>query len=104
MKAQNDLTVGKPIQGIVLFAIPIIIGNLFQLLYNVVDTIIVGHVLGDEALAAIGTTAAIYGLFISMAYGMTNGFSVIIAKYFGAKDEINLKKVTKCKNRLKLFQ
>ena len=91
MKAQNDLTIGKPIRGIILFTLPIIAGNIFQQLYNVVDTVIVGHVLGEGALAAVGATSALYGLFLSIAHGMTNGFSIIIARYFGAKDERAMK-------------
>lgn len=92
MKASQDLTVGKPVQRIILFSIPIIIGNLFQQLYNVVDTVIVGHVLGENALAAVGATSALYGLFISIAVGMTNGFSIVTARYFGGKDEKGMRR------------
>ena len=57
-----------------------------------VDTIIVGHILGEEALAAVGATSALYGFFTSMAFGMTNGYSIVIARFFGGKDETGLKK------------
>ncbi|HKM03364.1 MAG TPA: MATE family efflux transporter [Lachnospiraceae bacterium] len=85
MKATNDLTVGKPLHVIILFAFPIFVGNIFQQLYNIVDTVVVGHVMGDKALAAVGAASVIYMLFISLANGMTNGFSIVIARYFGAK-------------------
>lgn len=92
MKASNDLTVGKPIKVIILFTLPIIAGNLFQQFYNVVDTVIVGHILGEESLAAVGATSALYGLFTSIAVGMTNGFSIVIARYFGGRDRIRMGK------------
>lgn len=92
MKAANDLTVGKPIRVIILFTIPIIAGNLFQQMYNVADTVIVGHILGEEALAALGATSALYGLFTSIAVGMTNGFSIVIARYFGSRDRKRMSK------------
>ena len=91
-KAAIDLTVGNPLKVIILFTIPLILGNLFQQLYNVVDTVIVGHILGEEALAAVGATSALYGFFTSAMFGFNNGFSVVIARYFGAKDEKRLKK------------
>lgn len=92
MKKTNDLTIGNPIKGILIFMIPIIFGNIFQHMYNMVDTIIVGHILGEEALAAVGATSALYGFFTSMAFGMTNGYSIVIARFFGGKDETGLKK------------
>lgn len=67
MKATNDLTVGKPLHVIILFAFPIFVGNIFQQLYNIVDTVVVGHVMGDKALAAVGAASVIYMLFISLA-------------------------------------
>lgn len=92
MKKTNDLTIGNPIKGILIFMIPIIFGNIFQHMYNMVDTIIVGHILGEEALAAVGATSALYGFFTSMAFGMINGYSIVIARFFGGKDETGLKK------------
>ena len=92
MKRTNDLTIGNPIKGILIFMIPIIFGNIFQHMYNMVDTIIVGHILGEDALAAVGATSALYGFFTSMAFGMTNGYSIVIARFFGGKDEKGLKR------------
>lgn len=91
MKQYNNiLTEGNIVKGMLLFALPILIGNVFQQLYNVVDTAIIGNVLGDQALAAIGATAALYMLVIGFANGITNGFSVVLAKAYGEKD---LKKI-----------
>lgn len=92
MKKANDLTNGNPINGILIFIVPIIFGNIFQHMYNMVDTIIVGHILGEDALAAVGATSALYGFFTSMAFGLTNGYSIVIARFFGGKDEKRLKR------------
>lgn len=86
-KTQNDMTIGAPLKRILLFAIPIFIGNIFQQLYNVIDTVVVGHVLREDALAAIGAASVIYSLFVSLNHGMTNGFSIVIARYFGSRDD-----------------
>lgn len=92
MKTTNDLTVGRPMRGIILFTIPILVGNIFQHMYNMVDTVIVGHMLGEEALAAVGATSALYGFFTSMSVGMTNGFSIVIARFFGSRDEKGMRR------------
>ena len=89
---KGDMTSGNPLKLIVIFAIPILIGNIFQQLYNIVDTTIIGHVLGDNALASIGATTPIYNLVINFANGLTNGFAVIIARFYGKKDTELLKK------------
>lgn len=86
------MTVGKPLKLLLFFAFPILIGNVFQQLYNVVDTAVIGHVLGDDSLAAIGATSAIYNLIIGFANGATNGFSVIIARFFGRKSYEDMSK------------
>ena len=92
MKRSTDLTHGSVPKSIILFALPLLIGNIFQQLYNVADTAIIGNLLGDDALASVGASAPVYNLLIGFAGGLTNGFSVIIARYFGAKDENNLRK------------
>lgn len=92
MKGTRDLTVGNPLKGIILFTIPIILGNIFRHMYNLVDTTIVGHILGDEALAAVGATSVLYGFYTSMTYGLSNGFSIVIARYFGSRNEQGLRK------------
>ena len=91
MKHTKDMTVGSPLRALIFFSLPIILGNLFQQFYNLMDISIVGNHLGEDALAAVGATSALYGLFLSLAHGSANGFSLVIARYFGAKDEKNLR-------------
>lgn len=86
MKHTKDMSTGSPLVALILFSLPIILGNLFQQFYNLMDIAIVGNKLGDDALAAVGATAALYGLFLSLAFGAANGFSLVIARYFGSKD------------------
>ncbi len=88
----KDLTKGNPIKLIILFALPVFLGNVFQLLYSLVDTKIVGETLGDISLAAVGATNPINTLIVGFLIGITNGFAVVVARYFGAKDFDNLKK------------
>ena len=88
----KDLTVGKPGKLIMEFAIPICIGNIFQLLYSLVDTRIVGSTLGNNALAAVGATSTINTLIIGFLIGLTNGFAIWVARDFGANDEQSMKK------------
>ncbi|MBR5088170.1 MAG: MATE family efflux transporter [Ruminiclostridium sp.] len=92
MKNSINMTEGNILRNIVFFAIPILIGNIFQQLYNVADTAIIGNLLGDSALAAVGASTPVYGLLIGFAGGLTNGFAVVIARYFGAKNEREMKK------------
>lgn len=82
----KDLTKGRPLPLIVGFAIPILIGNLFQLFYNLADTRIVGSFLGDTALAAVGATNSLNSLVIGLMTGLTTGFAMIPARHFGAGD------------------
>lgn len=88
----RKLTEGKPIKVILLFTVPILVGQLFQLFYNLVDTRIVGQILGEESLAAVASTTSLSDLLITFIYGVTNGFAIITASFFGAKDKKNLKK------------
>ena len=66
-KTTNRMTDGKITKSILLFAFPLLVGNIFQQFYNVADTAIIGHVLGDHSLAAIGASASIYNLVIGFA-------------------------------------
>lgn len=88
----KDLTKGKPIRLILLFAVPLFVGQLFQLFYSLADTRIVGQTLGDEALAAVGATTTLIDMLLSFLNGLTNGFAIVIATCFGAKDERQMKK------------
>lgn len=88
----KDLTKGNPGKLIIQFAIPIFIGNIFQLFYSLADTRIVGSTLGDEALAAVGATSTINNLIIGFLIGLTNGFSILVARDFGAQKLEQLRK------------
>lgn len=88
----KNLTQGKPIKLILLFAVPLFIGQLFQLFYSLVDTRIVGSTLGGEALAAVGSTTILSDMLTGLLNGFTNGFALIIATFFGANDTKNMKK------------
>ena len=88
----KDMTVGNPFQIILFFAIPVLIGNVFQQLYSMVDTIIEGQSLGTEALAAVGSTGSLNFLVNGFSTGIAGGFAVLPAQFFGAKDEKRLKK------------
>ncbi len=82
----KDLSVGKEGRLILHFATPMLLGNVFQQLYNVVDSIIVGNFIGKEALAAVGSSFPILFTLISLVIGVAVGSTIIIAQYFGAKD------------------
>ncbi len=88
----KNLTVGKPLKLILSFAVPLFIGQLFQLFYSLVDTRIVGSTLGDVSLAAVGATSTLSDLLIGLLNGVTNGFAIVIATFFGAGDEKNMKR------------
>lgn len=83
----NDMTRGTPWKLLIAFSIPLLIGNIFQQLYNMADTVIVGRTLGVQALAAVGATGCIAFLIIGFVQGITSGFAVITAQRFGAGDE-----------------
>src|ERR1035437_3893893 len=82
----KDLTEGNVTKLIFQFTLPMLIGNIFQLTYNIVDSIIVGYYLGKEALAAVGASFPIILMLISLIIGVASGMNIIIAQYFGAKD------------------
>ncbi len=86
-----DMTRGNPVRHILTFAVPLFIGNIFQQVYNIVDTMVAGYNLGDLAIGAIGATATLYTLLVNFANGLNNGFGMIVARYFGAKDSEKLK-------------
>lgn len=92
MMKTKTLTEGTPWKQILLFSIPIFWGNVFQLLYSLVDTKIVGSTLGTEALAAVGSVSTLHTLMTGFLNGLTLGFSLITAMCFGAKNRKQLKK------------
>lgn len=83
----KDMTTGNPAKMIILFSIPVLLGNLFQQLYSMVDTAIVGQFVGIDALAAVGTTGSMSFLIIDFVLGLTAGFAVPVAQTFGANDK-----------------
>lgn len=83
----KDLTKGSPAKNMLEFALPVALGNLFQLCYSLADTRVVGSTLGESALAAVGATTSISTLFIGFLSGLTNGFAILISRQFGAKDQ-----------------
>ncbi len=81
----KDMTVGSPSRILFFFAMPMILGNLFQQLYNIVDSVVVGNFVGENALAAVGASYPITFLFVAIAIGASMGCSVVISQFFGAK-------------------
>lgn len=88
-----DMTQGKPMKQLLRFSLPIMAGNLFQQLYNVVDTAVVGKFVGADALAAVGTTGTIMFFFNTWIMGLFNGSGVIMAQYWGSKKYKDFKEV-----------
>ncbi len=85
--ATMDMTEGKPLRLLSVFALPLLIGNIFQQAYNLADSMIVGQMLGANALAAVGATGSISFLFFSLFSGISGGCGIVTAQYFGAKQE-----------------
>nr|AHF25410.1 MATE efflux family protein [uncultured bacterium Contig11] len=81
------MTEGKPLVLLSVFALPLLIGNLFQQAYNLADSMIVGRMLGANALAAVGATGSISFLFFSLFNGISGGCSIVTAQFFGARDD-----------------
>lgn len=90
--ATKELTSGSPIKLITFFMLPIFLGNIFQQLYNLVDALIVGRIIGINALAAVGATSPIIFMIISFIFASTQGFTVITAQKFGAREYDLVKK------------
>ena len=89
----KDMTRGKPLPLIISFALPLMVGNIFQQLYTVVDTMVVGKALGVDALAALGATDWLYWMWLGMIQGITQGFGILMAREFGAKQYESLRQV-----------
>ena len=88
----TDLTVGRPLLKILYFALPLVLGTLFQQLYSFVDTIIVGRAIGTDALAAVGATYSLHFLVLGFVQGTCVGFGIPTAQSFGAKDMSDLRR------------
>ena len=88
----RDMTTGNPIKLILQFSVPMLIGNLFQQFYNMVDSIVVGKFVSKDALAAVGATSSSIFLIISMTFGLAMGISIVVSQYFGAGDYEKVRK------------
>ena len=82
----TDMTEGTPWKRIAMFSIPLLIGNIAQQLYSTVDSIVVGHYVGDNALAAVGSAAPLFNLLLVLFVGISAGVGIMVSQYFGAKD------------------
>lgn len=91
-KYVKDMTIGKPAGLLLSFMLPMVVGNIFQQLYNLVDSMIVGKFVGADALAAVGATGSLNFLFFSLCGGMANGIGIVISQHFGAGDDSTVKK------------
>ncbi len=89
---ENDLTQGPLLKKIILFAIPLMLTSMLQLLYNAADVVVVGAFAGDESLAAVGSTGSLANLIVNLFVGMATGSGVIIAQAIGARDREKLQK------------
>lgn len=87
-----DMTKGSPLKLLLSFSIPLLIGNLFQQVYNLVDSIVVGRFVGANALGAVGATGSIVFLFFSLSIGLSVGIGIIVAQYFGSGNDKMVKK------------
>lgn len=82
----RDMTQGSPLALILSFSIPLLIGNIFQQVYSMVDTMVVGHGVGDQAIAAIGATSALYSIIVNFAWSLNNGYAIVVTQRFGAQN------------------
>ena len=87
-----DLLHGPILRSMLVFAIPLFFSGVFQQLYNTMDTFIIGHTLGDEALAAMGAAGVVFDLLMGFALGIGNGLAIVTARSFGSGDMEQLKK------------
>ena len=90
MKSSNDMTTGKPWQKILIFTLPMLLGNIAQQLYNTVDSIVVGKYIGDNALAAVGSCGPIVNMLLVLFIGISAGAGIMVSQYFGAKNRKDL--------------
>ena len=86
----TDMTVGEPWKQIVMFTLPMLIGNIAQQLYSTVDSVVVGKYVGDNALSAVGSSAPILNLLLVLFVGISMGAGILVSQYFGAKQREEL--------------
>ena len=88
----RDMTTGSPTKHLLMFALPTMIGNIFQQIYNLADSVIVGNFVGSNAFAAVGATSSITFLFFALCNGIGSGGGVVVSQYYGAHDDKNVRK------------
>ncbi|NLP34517.1 MAG: MATE family efflux transporter [Clostridiales bacterium] len=88
----KDMTNGSPTKLLLKFSLPMLIGNLFQQIYNMVDSIVVGKFVSSDALAAVGATGSLLFFINGLAFGLSGGISIVVSQYFGAKDYDKVRK------------
>ena len=86
----TDMTEGSPWKSIAIFSIPMLIGNIAQQLYSTVDSIVVGHYVGDNALAAVGSATPLFNMLLVLFVGISSGVGIMVSQYFGAKARAEL--------------
>jgi len=89
-RQDTNMTEGSIMRHLIAFAVPLLIGNIFQILYNTVDSVVVGNFIGKEALAAVGSVGPIINTLIGFFLGLATGASVVISQYYGARDDKNV--------------
>jgi putative MATE family efflux protein len=94
--APTDMTVGAPWKSILIFTLPMLLGNIAQQLYNTVDSIVVGHYIGDNALAAVGSAGPVLNLLLVLFIGISVGAGIMVSQYFGAKQRKALSRTIGC--------
>lgn len=82
----TDMTRGSPLRLILSFALPILLGDCFQLVYSTVDTMVAGHFLGDRAIAAVGSTGVVFSLLMNFTWGLNSGYCIALSRAFGSGD------------------
>ena len=87
----KDMTAGSPIRLILSFAAPLFIGNIFQQIYTMIDTMEMGYFVGDDAISAVGAASSLYNLLMSLTISMNNGYAIIVTQAFGGRDEEKLR-------------
>ena len=87
----TDMTYGSPTKHILVFALPTLVGNVFQQVYNFADSMIVGRFIGSNAFAAVGATSSITFLFFALCNGIASGAGIVVSQYYGAHEDDNVR-------------
>lgn len=99
----KNMTEGRPLSLIIPFMVPLLIGNVFQQMYNIADIIIVGRTIGVDALAAVGAVAPLFMLVMVLTIGLSNGFTVVTGQRYGARDMDGMRRSIAASTVLSVF-